>query len=142
MSFLKIFNAFLIGKKNPCQQKTPNNHFIWHYYFVSVSVPHLVNAALLSETYSPPSHLLMHGSYNSPLWFSRRRRERPCSAISLSSSAASQPVMNEPCISDQYYLRGITSRLDSHTTTAHCSLCHVCLCVCVCVCVWTRVTRS
>ena len=54
-------------------------------------------------------------------------RERPCSAISLSSSAASQPVMNEACVSDQYYLWRITSRPDSRRWAADCFLC-VCVC--------------
>lgn len=104
-------------KKNPCEL----HHFIWsHNYFCTKCVPPSLRecryATLLNETYSPPSHLLMHGFYNLPLWFSRRQREKPCSAISLSSSAASQPVMNEACISDQYYLWGITGRPDSHTS--------------------------
>ena len=65
---------------------------------------------------------LCMGSYSLPLWF-WGDRERPCSAISPSSSAASQPVMNEARVSDQYYLWGITGRPDSHTWAGSCSLC-------------------
>lgn len=74
----------------------------------------------------PPPHLLMHGFGDSPLrFFSAQWRERPCSAISRGSSAASQPVMNEACVRDQYYLWGITTSSISSTSSSRPEQSHV-----------------